>query len=91
MAKNMMGFKKVDAIPERKRRGVYDDVIEEVANTGDIYVYDTHDIKRASSLQTTLRYRIRKLGVSVKVLTRDTKVCLVAKPAALVKHDRDVE
>lgn len=84
---NMMGFRKVDAIPQKKRRGVYDDVIEEVARTGDIYVLDTHDIKRANSLRATLRYRIYKLGVSVNVLLRDTKVCLVAKTVPTTTDD----
>lgn len=79
MTKNFMGFKKVDKIPERKRRGIYDDVIEEVAKTGDIYVLDTHDVKRANSLQSTIKYRIKVIDANVKVILRDTKVCLVAK------------
>lgn len=79
MAKNMMGFKKVDKIPERKRRGIYDDVIEEVAKTGDIYVLDTNDVKRAQSLKGTIQYRIKVLDANVKVILRDTKVCLVTR------------
>lgn len=89
MTKNMMGFKKVDAIPQRKRRGVYDDVIEEVAKTGDIYVLDTHDVKRAQSLKGTIQYRIKALDANVKVILRDTKVCLVAKTLPTTTNDTD--
>lgn len=74
---NTMGFKKIDKLPERKRRSIYDDVIELVARTADMYALDTKDVKRCNSLTNTLRLRIKKLGVPVKVIVRDTMVCLV--------------
>jgi len=76
---NMMGFKKIDRLPERKRRGVYDDVLETVAKTADMYALDTHDIKRCKSLVATLRARIKNLDLPVKVIIRDTTVCVVHK------------
>lgn len=74
---NMMGFKKISKLPERKHRGVYDDMLMLVAKTADIYALDTHDIKRCKSLSATLRSRIRKLGLPVKVINRDTMVCVM--------------
>ena len=74
---NMMGFKKIDSLPKHSRRGIYDDVLKTVANTADMYALDTHDIKRCNSLYTTLRNRIKKLGLPVKVIVRGTTVCVV--------------
>lgn len=86
MAENLMGFKKIDCLPER--RSVYDDVIEKVIETGDIYALDTHDAKRATSLCKTIRNRIRVCGYDAKVIVRGNVVCVVAKPSSLKrKHD----
>lgn len=74
---NLMGFRKIDKLPKRKYHGMYDDVLETVARTADIYAIDTNDIKRCKSLIATLRVRIKKLGLPVKVVARDTTVCLV--------------
>ena len=74
---NLMGFKKIDKLPKRKYHGMYDDVLETVARTADMYALDTNDIKRSKSLIATLRVRIKKLGLPVKVVARDTTVCLV--------------
>lgn len=74
---NMMGFKKIDKLPKQQRRGIYDDVLETVAKTADIYALDTNDVKRCQSLTVTLRNRIKKLGLPVKVIIRNTTVCVV--------------
>lgn len=76
---SMMGFKKIDELPKMRHRGVYDDVLETVARTADIYALDTHDIKRCKSLAATLRNRAKNLGLPVKVIIRDTTVCVVCK------------
>lgn len=82
---NLMGFKKVDKIPSR--RSPYADVIEEVINTGDIYVLDTHDAKRSKSLIGTLRQVIKRCYPGeVKVIERGTMVFL-----AKAKLDLDLE
>lgn len=74
---NMMGFKKIDKIPKQSRRGIYDDVLETVARTADMYALDMHDIKRCHSLYATLSHRIKKLGLPVKVIIRGTMVCVM--------------
>lgn len=72
---NTMGFKKVSKVPKKgHRNGMYDPLIENVAETGDVYMLDVKDLKRANSLCTLLRTRIRKLGVPVKVYLRYTSV-----------------
>ena len=82
---SMMGFKKIDELPKMKHKGVYDDVLETVARTADIYALDTHDIKRCNSLYTTLRNRIQKLGLPVKVIIRGTTVCVVRNTPKSIK------
>lgn len=82
---NMMGFKKIDSLPKQSRRGVYDDVLETVAKTADMYALDTHDIKRCNSLYSTLRNRVQKLGLPVKVITRGTTVCVVRSTPKSIK------
>lgn len=85
---NMMGFKKVDKIPEVEHRGIYDNVLETVAKTADIYALDTNDVKRCHSLTMTLRNRAKKLGLPVKVIMRGTMVCLVRNsPLSKDLHD----
>jgi len=74
---NMMGFHKIEKLPEQRHRGIYDDVLETVARTADIYALDTHDVKRCQSLTVTLRNRIKKLGLPVKVIVRNTTICVV--------------
>ena len=74
---NMMGFKKIDELPKQQHRGIYDDVLETVAKTADIYALDTNDVKRCQSLTVTLRNRIKKLGLPVKVIVRNTTICVV--------------
>lgn len=71
---NTMGFKRVSSVPKKIRRSMYDPLIENVAKTGDIYMLDVKDLKRANSLSTQLRIRIKKLGVPVKVYLRYTSV-----------------
>ena len=84
---NMMGFKKIDKLPEQSRRGVYDDVLETVAKTADMYALDTHDIKRCNSLYSTIRNRIQKLGLPVKVIVRGTTVCIVRSVPKSIKKE----
>lgn len=74
---NMMGFRRIDKLPEQRHRGIYDDVLETVAKTADMYALDTNDVKRTQSLTVTLRNRIKKLGLPVKVIVRNTTVCVV--------------
>lgn len=74
---NMMGFHKIDKLPEQRHRGIYDDVLETVARTADIYALDTNDVKRTKSLTVTLRNRAKKLGLPIKIIVRNTTVCVV--------------
>lgn len=74
---NMMGFHKIDKLPEQRHRGIYDDVLETVAKTADMYALDTNDVKRTQSLTVTLRNRAKKLGLPVKVIVRNTTICVV--------------
>lgn len=84
---NMMGFKKIDKLPKRSRRGVYDEMLETVAKTADMYALDTHDVKRCNSLAAMLRSRIKKLRLPVKVIVRDTTVCVVHAAPKVVSID----
>ena len=84
---NMMGFKKIDCLPRQRHRGVYDDVLEAVAKTADMYALDTNDVKRCKSLATILRTRAKKLGLPVKVIIRDTTVCVVRKMPKVMDAD----
>ena len=74
MAANMMGFRKVSSIPKETRRGVYDDLIETVAEKDEIYMLDTQDVRRSKSLVATLKNRISKLKLPVIVKMRGTTV-----------------
>ncbi len=74
---NMMGFKKIDKLPKQGRHGIYDDVLETVAKTADMYALDTNDVKRCKSLAATLRSRIKKLRLPVKIIIRNTTICVV--------------
>ena len=74
---NLMGFKKIDKMPPRPHRGVYDDLLEAVANTADMYALDTKDAKRTVSLRVILRNRAKKLGLPVKIMQRGTTVIVV--------------
>lgn len=74
---SMMGFKKIDALPEQRHCGVYDEMLETVAKSTDIYALDVHDVKRCRSLCLTLRNRIKRLGLPCKVIVRNTTVCVV--------------
>lgn len=89
---NMMGFKKIDKLPKQRHRGIYDDMLETVAESADIYALDTHDVKRCQSLTATLRNRIKKLGLPVKVIVRGTTVCVVhVAPSGMPKEENDVD
>jgi len=84
MARNMMGFKKVDGIPtgivHRKGHSIYDPLISEVATHGGTYVLDTKDVKRAHSLTNTLRQVIKKGEIeNVRVVQRYTEVYIQRK------------
>lgn len=85
---NLMGFRKIDKLPKECHRGIYDNVLETVARTADMYALDTNDVKRAKSLVTTLRSRAKKLGLPVKVILRNTTVCVV-RSMPLVIETRD--
>ena len=74
---SLMGFKKIDKLPPRPHRGVYDDLLEAVANTADMYALDTKDAKRTVSLRVTLRNRAKKLGLPIKTMQRGTTVIVV--------------
>lgn len=79
MAKNLMGFKRVDGIPNgiSRRRGnsIYTPLLTEVSNNGGTYALDTKDNKRAKYLANTLRIAAKKLGIdNMKVVLRDTIV-----------------
>lgn len=85
---NLMGFKKIDQLPEMRHRGVYDELLETVTKTADMYALDTNDIKRAKSLVATLRNRAKKLRLPIKVIIRDTTVCVVrSMPLVIEAHD----
>lgn len=86
---NLMGFKKVDKLPECSHRGVYDELLETVARTADIYTLDTNDKKRATSLVVTLRNRAKKLGLPVKALTRGTVVCVVRSTPLVIERTEE--
>lgn len=77
MAANLMGFHKIKDLPPRPHRGVYDDLLEAVASSADMYALDTKDAKRTASLGATLRNRAKKLGLPVKVIKRGTTVIVV--------------
>lgn len=84
MAKNMMGFRKVDGIPNgishRKGQSIYAPLLAEVNQHGGTYALDTKDTKRAKYLANTLRIAAKKLGIdNVKVVLRDTIVYVERK------------
>ena len=84
MARNMMGFKKVDGIPNgivhREGHSIYDPLIKEVATNGGTFALDTKDNKRACSLANTLRITIKKRGYdNVCVAVRYTTVYIQRK------------
>lgn len=72
----MMGFKKVEAIPGRVRKGdsIYLPLLREAFDNGGIYGLDVKDAKRAATLATTLRRVGRKFGCECKVIQRGTAV-----------------
>lgn len=77
--KNMMGFRKVDGIPQgilhKKGNSIYAPLLNEVSQNGGTYALDTKDAKRAKYLANTLRIAAKKLGVdNVRVVLRDTIV-----------------
>lgn len=72
----MMGFKKVESIPDHVRKGdsIYLPLLREVSVNGGIYGLDVKDIKRANSLATTLRRVGKKFDCECKVIQRGTAV-----------------
>ena len=79
MARNMMGFKKVDGIPQgisrRAGSSIYAPLLTEVSQNGGTYALDTKDRKRAKYLANTLYGVTKRLGIdNVRVVLRDTVV-----------------
>lgn len=80
MAKNMMGFRKVEGgipngISHKRGSSIYAPLLNEVSNNGDTYALDTKDAKRAKYLANTLRIAAKKLGIdNVRVVLRHTIV-----------------
>jgi hypothetical protein len=79
MAKNLMGFKRVDGIPNgishRKGQSIYAPLLNEVNQHGGTYALDTKDNRRAKYLTNTLRIAAKNLGIdNVRVVLRDTIV-----------------
>ena len=79
MARNLMGFRKVDGIPHgishRKGCSIYAPLLTEVSENGGTYALDTKDHKRAKYLTNTLRGVTKHLGIGdVRVVLRDTVV-----------------
>lgn len=78
--KNLMGFKKVTGpipsiVTRDVRHGIYEPLVREVYESGDTYMLDTADDKRAISLVGTLRTNVKRLGLDgVIVKKRGTKV-----------------
>ena len=80
MARNLMGFKKVDGIPCSVARGIkgqsiYDPLLKEVREEGGTYALDTKDRKRAANLAVQLRKVAAKNGFEdIAVTVRWTAV-----------------
>lgn len=72
----MMGFKKVESVPARVRKGdsIYLPLLREVSANGGIYALDVKDGKRAISLANTIRHVNQKFGCECKVIQRGTAV-----------------
>ena len=72
---NLMGFKKVSKLGAPKGRSMYDPLLEQVRKDGGMYALDTQDKKRAMSLNSQLRFLVRKRGYTdLKVGMRNTTV-----------------
>lgn len=72
---NLMGFKKVSKLCAPKGRSMYDPLLDQVRKDGGMYALDTQDKKRAASLNSQLRYLVRKRGYDdLKVGICDTTV-----------------
>lgn len=79
MARNLMGFRKVDGIPHgishRKGCSIYAPLLAEVSEKGGTYALDTKDGKRAKYLTNTIRGVAKKIGIDdVRVVRRDTVI-----------------
>lgn len=83
---NLMGFHKIKNLPPRQRRGVYDDLLEAVASSADMYALDVKDAKRAVSLRVTLRERGKKLGLPIKTMQRGTTVIVVRSTSIVTER-----
>jgi hypothetical protein len=80
----LMGFKKVDGIPEgivrEKGCSIYSPLINEVHAKGGTYALDLKDRKRASTLATTIRNVAKKMECNdIKVVLRLTVVYVTRK------------
>ena len=68
MARNLMGFKKVEGIPTGISRvkgdSIYSPLIDEVLSTGGTYALDVKDRKRAYNLAAQLRKVMKKKGIA---------------------------
>lgn len=79
---NLMGFKRVSAMPSRVKTTpyIYQPLLQEVHSKGGIYTLDVSDNKRAYSLAATIRHSAKKLGYfDVKVGVRVTTVFVAKK------------
>lgn len=79
MAASLMGFKKVDSVPDvdmhRKGYSIYLPLLRKVDRSGDIYMLDTGDEVRAKSLVNNVRLIAKKNGFDhIRAVKRDTKV-----------------
>lgn len=86
MARNMMGFRKVNGIPQgisrRAGSSIYAPLLNEVSENGGTYALDTKDRKRAKCLANTLYSTAKRLGIDdVRVVMRDTVVYVERKDA----------
>lgn len=77
MAASLMGFRKVDSVPDvdmhRAGSSIYLPVLRKVDRSGDIYMLDTGDETRAKSLVNNMRIIARKHGFDrIRIVKRAT-------------------
>jgi hypothetical protein len=79
MAASLMGFRKVDFVPDadmhRNGSSIYMPVLRKVDSSGDIYMLDTGDETRAKSLVNNMRIIAKKHGFDrIRIAKRDTRI-----------------
>lgn len=77
MAASLMGFRKVDSVPDvdmhRTGSSIYLPVLRKVDRSGDIYMLDTGDETRAKSLVNNMRIIARKHSFDrIRIVKRAT-------------------